>query len=227
MNLHQLLNAALENADKLEAFAASEKRALTAEELASYQGFVTEAEDLKVQIDAKAKMDAFKKANPRKAAENPTQIVTAVSEPEFTKDANFGFKDSSDFFGAIAEQSKNAGGVITDDRLKYLGAVGSDEQQVQSNPDGGFLVPKSVAAGLLTTSPESDPTIGRVTNIPMATSLVEFNARVDKSHATSVSGGLTVSRTPETVAAATSKMQFEQISLKANELVGVTHVQKD
>jgi HK97 family phage major capsid protein len=50
---------------------------------------------------------------------------------------------------------------------------------------------------------------------------VTFNARVDKNHSTSVSGGLTVARREETVDGASSRMKFEQVILTANEEFGL------
>lgn len=105
----------------------------------------------------------------------------------------------------------------------YRATQGSDEQGVYSDPHGGYLVPSTVMAGLLTVSAEQDPLANLVTPVPMATEKVQLNARVDKSHSTSVSGGLTVSRRAETVDGASSRMQFEKVELNAHELFGVAH----
>jgi HK97 family phage major capsid protein len=56
--------------------------------------------------------------------------------------------------------------------------------------------------------------------IPLGSPSVAFNARVDKNHTTSVSGGLTVARKAETAAATSSRMEFEQIHLQVSSLFG-------
>ena len=48
-----------------------------------------------------------------------------------------------------------------------------------------------------------------------------MNARVDKDHTTSVSGGLIVTRKPETVEATSSRMAFEQLTMTANDEFGL------
>lgn len=100
-------------------------------------------------------------------------------------------------------------------------AAGSDEQGAYANPFGGFLVPESTLPGLLTVPFEGDPTIGRTQAIPMATPTVKIPARTDKDHSTSVSGGFTVTRRPETVDFTSSRMTVEQVLLQASSLVGL------
>jgi HK97 family phage major capsid protein len=75
--------------------------------------------------------------------------------------------------------------------------------------------------------PEADPTAGRTTEIPMSVPSLHINARVDKDHTSSVSGGLTVSRRQETDTSASSRMKFEQINLKASSLMGVTYATEE
>ena len=89
---------------------------------------------------------------------------------------------------------------------QFLATVGSDEQGVYDDRYGGFTVGKTVMPGLLSVGFEGDPTVGRTTMVPMATPIVEWAARADKSHSTSVSGGFTVGRRAEAVAAAASRM---------------------
>jgi len=57
----------------------------------------------------------------------------------------------------------------------------------------------------------------------MSATMVKVNARVDKNHSSSVSGGLTVTRRPETLDGTSSRMAFEQISLEAHELFGLAY----
>lgn len=136
-----------------------------------------------------------------------------------TDDPKRGFKDHKDFLVSVM----NAGrGKKVDRRLAPLRATqGSDEQGEYSDPAGGFLVPHGVAPGILSIEPENDPLAGLVTNVPMMAPTVSFNARVDKDHSTSVSGGFTVTRRPETVDGTASRMLFEQVTLTANEEFGL------
>jgi HK97 family phage major capsid protein len=169
--------------------------------------------------------------------ERPSGRVS-VDPPNATKDPKRGFADHKDFLGAVMRFGIT-GGRLFDERLKPLAAVkqagiagvdgrkapfaaaGSDEQGVYSDPHGGFLVPVGVAPGILSVAPEDDPLAGLLTPVPMMSPTVSFNARVDKNHATSVSGGLTVTRRPETVDGASSRMQFDQVVLTANEEFGL------
>jgi HK97 family phage major capsid protein len=102
-------------------------------------------------------------------------------------------------------------------------AAGSDEQGFYDDQYGGFLKPVQVLPGLRSVGFDGDPTMGRVTTVPMSAPTVKINARVDKNHSTSVSGGLVVTRTPETVEFGSSRMAMEQIVLDATALTGLAH----
>lgn len=106
-------------------------------------------------------------------------------------------------------------------------AVGSDEARNISDPYGGFLLPTTFVPDLLKIDPEADPIGGRTRTIPMATSIVKIPARTDKNHTTSVSGGLTVTRRPETVAGTSAQMQFEQVVLEAHTLFGLSYASEE
>ncbi len=150
----------------------------------------------------------------------PAVTKVVVGKDNVEDDPKGGFKDHRDFLNAVMLSARTQ---VEDARLKRFRATqGSDEQQAGSDPYGGYLIPSAVAPGILTISPEADPVSGMVRNIPMNAPTVAFNARVDKNHATSVSGGLTVTRKPETVDASSSRMKFEQVRLVVNDLFGLT-----
>jgi HK97 family phage major capsid protein len=111
--------------------------------------------------------------------------------------------------------------------LSVTKAVGSDEARGISDPYGGFLVPTTFVPDVLKIDPETDPIGGRTRNIPMATPTVKIPARSDKNHTTSVSGGLTVTRRPETVAGTPSQMSFEQVVLEAHNLFGISYATEE
>jgi HK97 family phage major capsid protein len=50
---------------------------------------------------------------------------------------------------------------------------------------------------------------------------------VDKNHTTSVSGGLTVTRRPETVDATSSRMELEQVTMRAASLFGLSYATEE
>jgi len=166
----------------------------------------------------------------RTTAEDPergTKPDVKVKEPEFVKDANKGFRTPREFFSQVMRANPDNPAAIKDERLKYLATAGSDEQQAGSDPYGGFLIPEGMSPNLLTVSPEMDPFAGRLTAIPMDSPTIKINARVDKTHTSSVSGGLTVSRSSETAAKTASRMQLEQIQMHANSLFGFAYATEE
>lgn len=135
------------------------------------------------------------------------------------EDPKRGFKDHKDFLKAVMVAGSPGG--REDSRLKPLAAIGSDEQGEYSSPYGGFVVPHGVAPGILSVAPQDDVLTPLFTPIEMTTPTVSFNARVDKNHATSVSGGFVVTRRPETIEPSGSRTKFEQVTLTANEEYGL------
>lgn len=117
-------------------------------------------------------------------------------------------------------KAKAAAGVV-------MKAAGSDEASGANDPYGGFLLPTTWAPDLKTVDPEADPMGAKVTSVPMATPNVRIRARVDKNHTSSVSGGLTVTRRPETVAGTASRMEFETVDLNAHTLFGLSYATEE
>jgi len=116
------------------------------------------------------------------------------------------------------------------ENLKALfNAVGSDEARVSSNPDGGFLIPPAFLPGLLTVDPkDTQVDTGALTRkIPMASDVVYINARVDKRHTSSVSGGFQVYRREETGTVTATNQTYEQIKLEANSLMGLSYATEE
>ncbi len=149
----------------------------------------------------------------------------------FEDDPKRGFKDHKEFLSAIMDAPLKG---RIDNRLKSLKSTstehltaGSDEQGTYSDPYGGFFVPVAFSPDQLKLDPESDPMSGLVRAIPMTTPTISFNARVDKNHATSVSGGLRVYRRKETQTVTASRMEHEQVELKATGLFGVAYATEE
>jgi len=105
--------------------------------------------------------------------------------------------------------------------------VGSDEQGEYDDRYGGFGITTSRIPGMLQIGFEGDPTAGLTQSIPMQTTAVEIEARTDKNHTSSVSGGFTVARRAEAAAAAASRGQMELITLKAASLFGFNYTTEE
>ncbi len=172
------------------------------------------------------------------------------------RDSRRGFDSHYDFLLACIENSGHRDrGNVADERLQALAvldkedrsgagelafmlpraftpaglhaAAGSDEQGGYQDRYGGFAVPTTLLPGLLQVGNEPDPTAGRTGSIPMASPVVEMLARTDKNHTTSVGGGFTVTRKPETVAASSTRAEIEKVTLKASSLFGLAYATEE
>jgi HK97 family phage major capsid protein len=145
------------------------------------------AEQARADTDAKAEEDRLA-AETAALKKKPSGRIE-VSPPNAAKDPKRGFADHSDFLRAVMRAGRFG---QVDERLVPLATQGTDEQQTSANPYGGFFAPVGIAPGVLSVAPELDPIDALVRRIPMTAPTVKFNARVDKNHATSVSGGFRV-----------------------------------
>lgn len=222
----------------LQAAAQDNNRDLTDEEFASAEAKDAEVAALDEQIESAKKSMAtqirernearVKALGQRRSKPGSSEGRVVISNPRdsWLDDPKKGFRDHREFLCAVMDAGRNYG--ITDDkRLKYLATAGSDEQSTISDPYGGFLVPQGFSPNVLSVMAEADPIASRVTQIPMENAVVPINARVDKNHTTSVSGGLTVGRRAETQSATSSRMQFEQVTLNAQSLFGLAYASEE
>ena len=150
----------------------------------------------------------------------------SITNPKaaWEKDPKKGFDGPRDFLSAIIESGKTN---KPDERSQLMATAGSDEAGGYSDPYGGFLIPEGIAPGLLKVGTEADPIGSRVTQIPMTNPVVRFNARTDKDHSSSVSGGLTVTRRAETQTQAATRTVYEQITLNARSLFGLSYATEE
>jgi len=165
--------------------------------------------------------------------ERASVAVTSGVKGSFEQDPARGFKSPTEFLCAV--QSANRGQI--DPRVRGLwnsertpvAAAGSDEAVVSNDPYGGFLVPKSMLMpGVKMLGSDPNPFSGLTTKVPMGGhEELKINARVDKDHSTSVSGGLVVYRRVETQTVTAKRIQFEQVTLRANELMGVSYASEE
>jgi HK97 family phage major capsid protein len=144
----------------------------------------------------------------------------------FVSDPKKGFSSHREFLSKVMEAGRY-GGVTSDKRLRYLATAGSDENSTISDPYGGFLVPQGFSPDVMSVMAEADPIGARTTKVPMDNAVVPINARVDKNHTSSVSGGLTVGRRVETQTPTSSRMAFEQVVLNAQSLFGLAYASEE
>lgn len=212
------MDAILENADESGELteAQAEEFDTLSEELDSVNKAIAREEKVR---EAELTMHAVKTVephigNPRPAAEN---------------DPMKGFKNPRDFLGSVLEYSTTNGKKF-DERLAPLQTAGSDEHSTFNDSYGGFTVPEGMSPQFLSTGPETDlwnAIMSRVTMVPMSTPTVKFNARTDKDHSSSVSGGLTVSRRGESNSPTSSRMVMEQVKLEAVGLFGLAYATEE
>lgn len=202
--------------------AEAEDRDLTADETTEFDALGERYESLGARIERMESMGLNPADEPgRRRAPQAAGDDVKVGKDRVEDDPKFGFKSQREFFQSV----KSAGmGYNTDKRLMPLRqTAGSDEGSGSSDPYGGFLIPKAFSQDPLTIEFEGDPTVGMTRSVPMTAPSVSFSARVDTSHATSVSGGLRVYRRSETGSVSASRMQLKQVELKANSLMGVSY----
>lgn len=210
----------------------NEEHAAKTEELATLKA------DLKRQND-RASRRAIDTAVPRRTA---ADVGANVQPPNSDRndgvtsqrlaaedDPKKGFSDHREFFSAVMEAGHTN---RVDERLALCqsdrnAAAGSDEAGTYGNPVGGYLIPKGFSPNLLSVMAENDPIASRTTQIPMESAIVDIPARVDKNHSTSVSGGLRVYRRAETDTSASSRIEFEQVTLRAHGLFGLAYATEE
>lgn len=162
-----------------------------------------------------------------------------VKPPNFLKDPKKGFASPREFLTAVMMATLNPGRQL-DDRLKALRVVGddgaslsrqmaagSDEGRSISDSTAGYLVPEGFSPDVLKLTPEDDPMGPYVTNVPMDLPIVRIPARTDKNHSSSVAGGLTVTRKPETIAGTSSLQTLERVTLEAHGLFGLAYASEE
>lgn len=207
-----------------------EAREMTADERASFATWDADAEQAKADIASEEKLQTRLRDVPAGAPTGDANAAVAerearaasilVGKDRSEDDPKKGFRSHREFLSAVMAHGQ---GRPMDQKLKPLfqAAAGSDEHGGYDAARGGFLVPEAFSPSLLQLQPEDDPIAGRTTPFPMASPVVKIAARVDKNHTSSVSGGLTVTRRPETVSATSSRMEFEQIAMNATGLFGL------
>lgn len=215
--------------DKAEA----ENRDLTPEEQTAYDAAKSDRAQVVSQLAREREVREYERSTAQHVYESPSSPAIGNPRPAFLDDPQKGFKTSQEFFRCVLDASLQ--GSTRDERLLHLATsrnrawmtAGSDEHGTYSDPYGGFLVPSGFMPNLLQVQAEADPTAGRTTAIPMSAPKVTIPARTDKTHTSSVTGGLVVYRRSETQAVTASRMAVEQIELAATPLMGLSYATEE
>jgi HK97 family phage major capsid protein len=209
----------------------AENRAMSDEERTKFKALEAKLGALEDELGIERRAQERERA--QRPVQDPNQETVRRAEASVQvgrdltlDDPKKGFKSHVDFLSAVraAELGRSDTRLAP---LKQRATAGSDEAGEYANPYGGYLVPEAFSPTLLQLQPENDPMSRAVRRIPMSSPVVSFPARVDKNHATSVSGGLTVTRRPETVAGSSSRIEFEKIILRAASLFGLSFASEE
>jgi HK97 family phage major capsid protein len=165
--------------------------------------------------------------------ERASAAVSSGVKSGWESDPARGFKTSTEFLGSVISAHRGQ----VDPRIRSLwhsnktpvAAAGSDEAVVSNDPYGGFLVPKTMLMpGVKMLGSDVNPFSALTTKVDMGGhEELKINARVDKDHSTSVSGGLVVYRRVETQTVTAKRIQFEQVTLRVNELMGLSYASEE
>lgn len=229
--------AALDAARAIKDGAKAENREWTDEETSDIESLMAESDECdgliaeaqeraNKQAALAAKLEAQNKVGGRRSpAGSGSAPRVEVDGPAWEKDPNRGFANHRDFLLTVMKAERRG---QVDERLVPLQATaGSDEQGEYNDAYGGYFVPAGLAPNILQVQAEADPMSGRTTMLPMTAPKISLNARVDKNHSTSVSGGLTVGRSAETVAKNASREKFEQISMDTYSMFGLAYATEE
>lgn len=186
-----------------------------------------EAEAKKAEQDRAKKLASLRASLPSRVVQ-PDQGATIQRVSGVVnladRDPMRGFKTPREYINSVMSAAIGH----TDERLIPLrAAVGNDEQGGHDNSAGGFLLPQAMMPDVMAIQGEGDFTAGRTTSVPMDAPSVKINARTDKDHTTSVTGGFRFYRRAETQEATSSKGSMEQITLNANSLTGLAYATEE
>lgn len=241
--LHEKLTAMLDTAAAEGRAMNDDERKSFDEQEAKHKALGMECEALKADIKRREALGQVEESPPeippgekRKTGAESGKPVFGEQTLNSEKDKMRGFAKPRDFFNAVmlakhpdGPRHQDAQGRILrgcDERLMCLRsqslAAGSDEANTIS---GEWFIPPAFHPDLLMIEPLF-PAMA-VTEIPMESPKVDIPARIDKDHTTSVTGGLTVTRRPETTQMSGSRMKTEPISLVAAGQYGLAFVTEE
>lgn len=194
---------------------------LTAEHLDLIEAKLNEADQLEASANRLALVESkLNKSAPQSIKVGPVRIESGVDN--IALDPKAGFNSPNEFFKIVMKDTIK--GVASDSRIKFLAAVGSDEQNTADNIYGGFAVSVPPAfTGLMSVNVPQDPTIGRTMDFNMDSNSVDIDALTDKNHTSNVTGGIQVFRRGEMGTITSTRAAMEKITMKASSLDGLMY----
>ena len=156
------------------------------------------------------------------AATDSTAVTTNVHE-NVADDLNRGYKTPRAFIMDVLKASRGGPIAALLKPLKVVATAGSDEQGLYSDPYGNFAVPPGFSPDLLKTTAEGDVLGQYVRRVPMNVAVLQFLARVDKTHTSSVSGGFRWYWGSEADTVSASRGEIEKITLTAHTAKGIAY----
>jgi HK97 family phage major capsid protein len=217
------IKALMKKVGDLKANAIKESRDPSAEERALGETILTQIEDLRKTVaflqrteDIETQLNESDTVIHRQAI----QSVDSITGGEDQRDKD-NFASAGEFFQAVVQAGSPRGYV--DPRLSTRAATGLNET-VPS--DGGFLVQKDMASGLLTNMWSTGEILPRISKTTLSGNKngMKFNgldetSRVDGSRA----GGIRAYWAAEAAEKTASKPKFRQIDLGLNKLIGLCY----
>jgi len=220
----------LEEARATHAKAANEKRALTDAEKTRDDTIAARLDAIALEqatVASRIKQETRLADIERNAPAADVAIVESVEEG-WKADPKRGFESPKAMLLEVFNATRTGRVDARLSSLRIQATAGSDEHVVGNDPYGGFLIPTGLMPGVKTISPDADPLASMTTKVDMGgVRILKINARVDKDHSSSVSGGLTVYRRAEAGTGTASRTKFEQVELASNELFGVTYASEE
>lgn len=224
---------ALENARDIRNVAKAADRNLSEDEVGQAEKLIADATDYQTKIEAIDKQDSMfdgiddqidqlgNAPVSKTAAQNaPLDIVVGADLIE--KDPKKGFKTPKQFMLAVMKEGDAIPSQASDKRLRFLAAAGTDEHSTFNNTHGGWLVPEAFANDPLSIAAEEDVIASLTRSVPMEKPTLNIPARTDKDHNVSVAGGIVVERRAESAKFKDSRLDLENVELKAHMLAGLS-----
>lgn len=217
--------------------AEKDNRALTDDErtkwdehFANHEKLTTEIETLNEDLERARKLGAipdFVTPTAPETRRRSSPDSLRITREEHENDPQRGFKTPREFLHAVLAAGRTQN-TRMDARLKPLQQLtaGSDEQSTVADEYGGFLIPEGFSPQLLMVEPDI-PDAARPTMIPMTNPIVKIPSRVDKTHTSSVTGGLQVTRKAETSSGTATRMETELVTIEAHSLFGLAYATEE
>ena len=202
--------------DNLEAFKATKANIERLEQLAEDQALVAKPLGRKTKPEQPAQPsddtdNLSPNGNPRR---RPTTDIRPVTDHNFAK--NFGFRSLGDFGWAVSKACSRGG--ATDprlDRSEQLAAATTYGNETVG-ADGGFAVPPDFRASIMQTILAEDSLLGLCDQVTVDGN--QFTCPMDETTPWQTTGGILANWEGEAAAAAQSKPQLGERTIKANKL---------